>query len=48
MDVVETATRNPEGLQRCFDVLLDFGCLAWDAGSGPNSHLFVEAVPHKF
>ena len=42
------ATRNPEGLQRCSDVLLDLGYLARDAGSGPNPHLFVDAVLHKF
>ena len=42
------ATRNPEGLQRCSDMLLDLGCLARDAGSGLNAHLFVEALPHKF
>ena len=45
VDVVETTTRNLEGLQRCSDMLLDLGCLARDAGSGQNPHMFVEAVP---
>ena len=48
VDVIKTATRKPEGLQRCSDVLLDLGCLAWNAGPGPNTHLFVEAMPYKF
>ena len=34
VDVVQIATRNPEGLERCSDVLIDLGCLALDAGSG--------------
>ena len=48
MDVVKTASSNPEGLQRCSDVLLDPGFLTQDPGSDPNSNLFVEAVPHNF
>ena len=48
VDVVKTATRNPEGLQWCSNLLLDLGCLAQDADSGPNTYLFVEAMPHKF
>ena len=33
--------------KQCLGVLVNFGCLAWDASSGPDANLLADAAPYK-
>ena len=41
IDVAKTTLRDTESLKWCFDVTLDLGSLARDAGFNPDTHLFL-------